>query len=268
MYWAVKTSLSKIKKAKDKNIIEVGSGLGYLTYSLFKEGYNIKGLELSPSAVNRAKDKYGESLFICGDVCEYATGNSHSFDIIIMTEVIEHVENVPIIFSSLCDLLKSGGSLIITTPNNGSSNIRIFNYDATEEMFMLFDWFWAYAEDFRGGVDVAISNIDGDEYNEIVTVPQSGGGPNLRVYEYDADTSELRLLDWVMAYDASFRGTMNVKVADLEGDGDSEIITSPLTLGGPNVRIFDYSDEDFGASQWFMAYGEAFRGGVTVTTGK
>lgn len=168
----------------------------------------------------------------------------------------------------LADLNNDGLSEIITMPTNGSTNIRTFSYDATEEAFTLLDWFWAYAEDFRGGVEVAIANVDGDEYNEIVTIPDTGGGPNVRVFEYDTDTMEMELLDSVMAYAESFRGEIALKIADLGGDGDSEIIISPLTLGGPNVRILDYADENLAVSDWFMAYAETFRGGVMVTTGK
>ena len=41
------------------------------------------------------------------------------------------------------------------------------------------------------------------------------------------------------AYDANFRGGVNVAQADLDGDGAPEIITAPAGGGGPHVRIFD-----------------------------
>jgi len=168
----------------------------------------------------------------------------------------------------LVDMDNDSLSDIITTPTIGGPNVRVYNYDSSSEQFGLLDWFWAYPETFRGGVNIAVSNIDGDEYNEIVTTPRSHGGPNVRVYEYNASTERLALLDWAMAYQDTFRGKIQVKIADLEGDGDSEIIISPLTMGGPNVRIYDYSSDDLAIQNWFMAYAETFRGGVKVTTGR
>lgn len=88
------------------------------------------------------------------------------------------------------------------------------------------------------------------------------------MYEYNASTEQLELLDWVMAYQDTFWGQIQVKITDLEGDGDSEIIISPLTMGGPNVRIYDYSSNDLAIQNWFRAYAETFRGGVKVTTGR
>lgn len=42
-----------------------------------------------------------------------------------------------------------------------------------------------------------------------------------------------------LAYDAAFRGGVNVAQGDLDGDGAPEIITAPAGGGGPHVRIFD-----------------------------
>jgi hypothetical protein len=40
IYWTVQDALSKITSPKNTmNIIEIGCGMGYLTYSLIKEGY-------------------------------------------------------------------------------------------------------------------------------------------------------------------------------------------------------------------------------------
>lgn len=167
----------------------------------------------------------------------------------------------------LVDMNNDSLADIVTTANNGSTNVRVF-YNSSSTEFTLLDWFWAYAEDFRGGLDVYISNVDGDTYKEIVTAPKSLGGPNVRVYEYNAVTGQIELLDWVMAYADTFRGQFQIKVADLEGDGDSELIASPITEGGPNVRIIDFTSGNLAVDNWFMAYDEAFRGGVKVTTGK
>ncbi|MBU0964278.1 VCBS repeat-containing protein [Patescibacteria group bacterium] len=162
----------------------------------------------------------------------------------------------------VADLDKDGQSEIITVPaTNGGPNLRVYSYDAEAGTFELMDWEIVYADDFRGGVGIAVSNLDGDDYREVVVYPLKAGGPNVRVYEYDAEGS-LTLMDWALAYAEDFRGEMSVKVADLDGDGVSSLVITPLNEGGPNLRIFDIVDEELTLSSWFMAYNESFRGGV------
>lgn len=162
----------------------------------------------------------------------------------------------------VADLDKDRQAEIITAPaTNGGPNLRVYSYNSASGEFDLKDWEMVFAEDFRGGVGITISNLDGDGYREVVVYPLQIGGPNLRVYEYGAD-DKLTLLDWTYAYAEDFRGEMSVKVSDLDGDGVSSLIVTPLNGGGPNLRIIDVSSGALTVSQWFMAYAETFRGGV------
>lgn len=116
-YWGVQKALSDLVKDKNNTkILEVGSGMGYLTYSLKKDGYNILGLDISQSAVNRAVESFGE-FYICSDVYNYSETNKYEYDIIILTEVIEHVDDPLKFLKSLEALLKIGGHIVLTTPN-------------------------------------------------------------------------------------------------------------------------------------------------------
>ena len=113
-YWAVREALS-INEISGK-ILEVGSGLGYLTYSLRKEGFDAIGLDISKNAVFHAINSFGNH-YLCEDVNKYADDNEGEYDAIILTEVIEHL-NDPITFlKSLTKMLRIGGIIILTTPN-------------------------------------------------------------------------------------------------------------------------------------------------------
>lgn len=117
-YWSVREALKNITaiNKSDEKILEIGSGLGYLTYSLRKAGYNACGLDISETAVQLAKTNYGD-YYTSGDLFEYAEKNMNSYDVVILTEVIEHV-GAPILFvEAVLKLLKKGGKAIITTPN-------------------------------------------------------------------------------------------------------------------------------------------------------
>ena len=118
VYFSIKEILENNTEKKIQ-ILEVGSGLGYLTYAIRKKGYNIVGLDISFDAVEQAKKKFGD-YYICEDIYKYGKNNVGKFDVIILTEVIEHISNPGGFCDTLLTLLKNGGQLIITTPNKSS----------------------------------------------------------------------------------------------------------------------------------------------------
>jgi len=123
VYWSVKEALDKnFQKQKDISILEIGSGLGYLTYSLNKAGYKITGVDISKEAVLKAKECYG-NFYEAGDIFELAKSKIKKYDCVIMTEIIEHVESPKSFIGACLSLLKEGGKLIVTTPNKSAAPI-------------------------------------------------------------------------------------------------------------------------------------------------
>lgn len=119
-YWGVKEILSQNKlTGKDIKILEVGSGLGYLTYSLVKAGYDARGLDISESAVKQAAGRFGD-YYICGDVRQLANSGPMRYDYVISTEVIEHIDDPAGFMGAILSLLKPGGKAIITTPGKSA----------------------------------------------------------------------------------------------------------------------------------------------------
>lgn len=116
-YWGVREIIcgAAIDK-KELKILEVGSGLGYLTYSLNKANYNTTGLDISQTAVVQAKRDFGDH-YVCADLKDYAELNPGFFDIVILTEVIEHISRPMDFIKSVLKLLKPQGKAFITSPN-------------------------------------------------------------------------------------------------------------------------------------------------------
>jgi SAM-dependent methyltransferase len=121
VYWSVKEALDlNFSQKNNFSILEIGSGLGYLTYSLHKAGYNITGLDISVDAVKQANEKYGQ-FYEAGDLFVLAEDKKGTYDCVIMTEIIEHVEDPKAFIKAALSLLKEGGKLIVTTPNKSDA---------------------------------------------------------------------------------------------------------------------------------------------------
>jgi len=116
-YWGSIHALKSVLNIdRNARVLEVGSGLGYFTYSLKRAGYNIKGLDISKEAVEAAINKYGD-FYICDDLIQYAQKNSEAYDVVIMTEVIEHLNEPKVFIEAIKQLIKPKGACILTTPN-------------------------------------------------------------------------------------------------------------------------------------------------------
>jgi hypothetical protein len=121
--------------------------------------------------------------------------------------------------------------------------------------------FFAYPEQFVGGVFVAGGDLNGDGFADIVTGAGGGGGTNVRAFSGKDGT----LLRSFFVYDPHYVGGVTVAVGDVTGDGLADIVTGTTAGGGPNVRVFDGQSGALVRS--FFAYSEQFIGGVFVSAG-
>lgn len=83
-----------------KSILEVGAASGY-NLSLYKENFDVYGIEPSVLNCDTAKKRYNVDMF-CGTFKEYVNAtasNSKSFDLVFLSHVLEHIVNP-------CDFIK------------------------------------------------------------------------------------------------------------------------------------------------------------------
>jgi predicted nucleotidyltransferase len=155
---------------------------------------------------------------------------------------------------TLGDLNNDGYEEIITGAIKGGPHIRIFNFQGK----LINPGFFAYDKNFRGGVNLALGDIDGDGQKEIVTAPGLGGGPQIKIFNKNG-----KLINpGFFAYDKNFRGGVNLALGDIDGDGKDEIIAGKGLGGEPQIKIFNNRGKLIKSS--FFAFDKSSRNGVKV----
>jgi 2-polyprenyl-3-methyl-5-hydroxy-6-metoxy-1,4-benzoquinol methylase len=119
-YWAVGNYLrDNWSQVQGTRILEVGCGMGYFTYALFRDGFDVRGVDISQQAVQKASKQYGD-LFECTDLKEYVNKNEKRFDVAIVNQLIEHIPDIRSFIGNIVDVLTPQGEIIITTPNKSA----------------------------------------------------------------------------------------------------------------------------------------------------
>jgi len=135
--------------------------------------------------------------------------------------------------------------------SGGGPHVRVFDrYGNLKKQFFAFD------SKFRGGINVAVADLNSDGIKEILVAPASAGGPQVKVFDGDG---KLRLQ--FFAFDPKFRGGVNLAAGDVDNDGREEIIASPAQDNFPFIRIFDNRGI---MKEQFFAFNRNFRGGVKI----
>ena len=111
---AVLDGLRRIGKHSPRTL-DLGCGTGWLTAILAQFGPTT-GVELSPLAINRAKEQFPEIEFLAGDLFAVPLERG-TFDVVVSCQVMEHVDDPSRFVDLVADLLKPDGHLLLVTDN-------------------------------------------------------------------------------------------------------------------------------------------------------
>ena len=104
-------------------LLELGCGEGSRLAALKERGWTVEGQEIDPKAVSNCRSK---GLVIHEGKIEQVGLPEKSFDIILISHVIEHVHRPEEFLKHCRKLLRPGGRLILSTPNIESLGHRIY----------------------------------------------------------------------------------------------------------------------------------------------
>jgi SAM-dependent methyltransferase len=96
-------------------ILDAGCGTGGNLDLLSSLGCDVTGLEMEPDAAEIARSKSGKAVYI-GSLPDHIPFADESFDLIVLLDVLEHIEDDIGTLASLTAKLKPGGNLLITVP--------------------------------------------------------------------------------------------------------------------------------------------------------
>jgi ubiquinone/menaquinone biosynthesis C-methylase UbiE len=102
-----KIAFDLVGPGEGKKALDVGCREGYWTEKLKRKGYQVVAIDIEPH--------YSEGLAV--DANQALPFAESEFDLVWCSEVIEHLSNPAFTIAEFKRVLKPGGSLVMTTPN-------------------------------------------------------------------------------------------------------------------------------------------------------
>jgi SAM-dependent methyltransferase len=173
IYWGIAQLLPAIEGASGSvRVLDVGCGLGYLTFALKSAGYEAVGVDLSDKAVATARQHFGGDYR--STTLHQLSESGEQFDAVVMAELIEHVVDPVSLVRDGLRVLSEGGRLIITTPNRSAYGPDVVWTGDRPPVHL---W-WLSEQSIRAiaqtfGCDVDF--VDYSRFNEIHPAPMAGG---------------------------------------------------------------------------------------------
>lgn len=112
---------------EDDFVLEIGCGQGDLTEKLSNEYKRVIAFDISSVGVKKARERVDMNCncdFLICDAIKLPF-SSHLFDVVIFSEVLEHVIDQKMCIQEIYRIIKPGGCLMLTTPNSSEIHRNI-----------------------------------------------------------------------------------------------------------------------------------------------
>jgi 2-polyprenyl-3-methyl-5-hydroxy-6-metoxy-1,4-benzoquinol methylase len=115
-------------------LLEIGCAAGWLLVGARDAGWDAYGLEASPKFADHARDTLGLTVHTgtledCRDGGDNVVTRAAPFDIVVLTDVLEHLHDPVRDLRTMRDLLAPDGLLVVATLDFGSPSARRYGLD-------------------------------------------------------------------------------------------------------------------------------------------
>ena len=114
----VRKIFQELGNLRNQKLLDVGCEAGWITLQLHDRGAHVTAIDLIPEPIEQLKKSKGKRKIklLVADATKLPFP-ANCFDIILATEVIEHITQLNKFVSGAAKVLKPGGRLLITFPN-------------------------------------------------------------------------------------------------------------------------------------------------------
>ncbi len=108
-----------------KTVLDVGCASGYLARQLTAQGCVVVGVEPDPEAAAQARTCCQEVVCSCVEELEAIYPRYGFFDVVLLGDVLEHLQDPATVLVLLRKYLKPGGYFVISVPNVANYAVRL-----------------------------------------------------------------------------------------------------------------------------------------------
>lgn len=108
-----------LPSSKPITILDAGCGNGYIAGKMANLGHDVVGIDKSKDGIEIARHNYPDIQFEVCSVYDCLNKIINDVDLVISSEVIEHLYFPQVFLRNIYEVLKPKGWLIITTPYHG-----------------------------------------------------------------------------------------------------------------------------------------------------
>ena len=109
--------LRHLRPGRGDRLLDCGCGSGWFAELCSREGVSVAAMDVALSGVQGARSRFpGSAAYEVGDVYNLPFG-AGTFDAVLLSEVVEHLENVDAALEEVGRVLKPGGRVLVSVPH-------------------------------------------------------------------------------------------------------------------------------------------------------
>ncbi len=117
------------------DVLDLGCAQGHTCFFAKQMDANPLGIEFSEKRIDKGRQTYPGIELLCMDIHRFVETTNLTFDIIMMFDVIEHLEDPKTLITKAIDILRPGGNIISSTPLRMPYEAHLQVFESVEDFF-------------------------------------------------------------------------------------------------------------------------------------